>query len=151
MKLREVRRALFGGFAIYVLVAACSGAEDARVAGAGGSSGHDAGMLDAIADALTDPVGEAEAGTPPDVATEPCDKVGDIGGTMFVYAEHAYPGKTVADLAPIAIAAHFTAGAAFAGYEHSTVAGTYLAAGKVAVNCGPQSAPTFDSVTFVLP
>lgn len=142
MKLRDVVRSTLGACFVYLLVAACSGAEDS-LSSEGSGGGHDGGVWDAV----TDPVGDAQAGDP-EVATEHCDKSFISGNTTFVYAEHSFAGRNLNDLGRAVAIRHDASGqTAFPpGYEHQ-LAGLWVAEGRVAAHC---QSPT-DTITFVLP
>lgn len=145
MQIKNAAKVFGGACVVYLAMAAC-GASDHVATGkdAGASSASSAGG-GSIFDALTDPVSEAKAGSPPDVATEKCDKFGtNSAGTTFYYAEHSYPGKTSAELLLVAVGLSFT-NAALPDYEMQQ--GTpWIKDGYVALLCGQNT-----QVTFVLP
>jgi|GEM_PF-6705736 len=166
MRVKESLRVFGGAVVVYMAIAACgasgggsSGADDGGPAassssGASGSASSSAGgggLLDAIADALTNPVKDAKAGPlPPLVATELCDKAFTYpGGAVGKAAIHAYPGKLVNDLAAIQVVDHsgsYTGtaeGVAYTGAAKANI--VYLADGSVAAVCGG------GSMTFILP
>jgi hypothetical protein len=111
-------------------------------------------LVDAIVDGVANPVSEASA-APLDVATEPCNKTGTVNGSSFVYAVHEYPGKTVQDLSALRVVSHFVSGPqrpTIAGVAFEQQAGVpFLRDGFAAAFCGASGAPTYDSVTFILP
>jgi hypothetical protein len=100
----------------------------------------------ALADALANPVPEASAQTlAPIVATENCDKTGQVGGTTVFYAEHAFPGKTANQLAGVQT---LLTGSDVPGYTQSQGLAS-VRDGYAAVYCSAvSSAPTM-SVTFI--
>jgi hypothetical protein len=152
----EVLRALAAGALIYVVMAACSGKGGQDSAGAGVSGVDDAGSdregNSGMFDALTDPVPEAHGGTPPEVATEPCNVTNPEAGAGFLWAVHAYAGKTVNDLSGVRALAHIpsspssTSGSNLPGFDYHIVE-VQLKEGAAAVYCGGN----YDSVTFILP
>ncbi len=150
MRLTHVFRSLASGFVLYVVMAAC-GASDNIVASM--SDGGDVGdaLVDALGDALVNPVGDAKADPlPPDVATESCTKVLKFGGVDSYVAEHAYPGKTAAELSLVQTV---IASTALEGYTMQVSVGHYVRDGFVAQYCGAVSGGTAISsgkVTFVL-
>jgi hypothetical protein len=149
--------------------------------GAGGATGSpDVGVggatladssLGGLLDALTNPVPEAAAALPPDIATEACSvqvvvPPSTAGGmTMtYYYAVHNYPGKSITDLATVHVVLHVSAATSLAtfppGYENAAYGYALVKAGAVAVNCGMTmqvnngsvtDTRTYDSVTFILP
>ncbi|AKV04570.1 hypothetical protein AKJ09_11233 [Labilithrix luteola] len=143
---------------LYVVMAAC-GASDRAAGlaasnddGGGGGSVDASEIVDAFVDSMTNPVGDAKADPlPPDVATEKCDKILKYGGvTDYYVAEHAYPGKTAAELALV----HFTITAPnyLEGYSLQFGSGGYVRDGSVAVMCDMvNGTPSTKTVTFVLP
>ncbi len=167
MRLSNVLRSLGSGAALYLVMAACSASDSVLSAGNGGGAGGTGGdgglgaTVDAFADALTDalwsPVNDANAETlPPDVATVPCNTSGTYAGQGSYFAVKAYPGKTKADLSALRMTAHHantntrpTVGAEV--YEDQLGAFAFVRDGVAAAYCGASSAPTYDSVTFVMP
>jgi len=164
MRLVEVARMVGGAVAVYLVMAACSAGSGGTSSNAGGSSSGTASSSSgsskgdgsgSLIDALTDPVGEAQAGLPPITATEMCGHTyAPSAGTTCFYAEHAFPGYTVAQLAFVVADAHMTAtamanGAGPTGYADSLVT-PYVRDGYAAVFCGC-TASGFDQVTFYLP
>jgi hypothetical protein len=171
MRVEDIARSLAGGVVVYVVMAACSGSQDApgRADVAGGSGGmqmsavdaagsggavaeREAGILESLVDALAEPVAEAKAALPPDIATEQCNKTASYNGGAgyYMYAEHLYPGKTINDLANIRVVTHLTPASPFPGYEYQT-GGAYLANGRAAVPCGTNGSTSSDSIVFILP
>jgi hypothetical protein len=154
MKIGQVLRTLGSGTALYFVMAAC-GASD-RVGGpvgsdGGGASSDGADIIDALVDELGNPVKEAAAGPlPPDVATESCTKMVKYNGaTDYYVAEHAYPGKLVADLTAVRVALTPTV-VPVGTYTHQMTT-TFLSDGVVGVLCTPVSAGASTwTVTFVL-
>ena len=140
-----------GSVVVYLAVAACgSGAR--LVATNDASAPQDSSIVDAIVDAVTDPVPEAQAGLPPIVAVEPCNKTFVISSTTWVYAEHAFPGKTKTDLASVQTLTHYLPGQMPAPPGYSEELGLPWARdGYSAQLCGTQPTPSVDSVTFILP
>jgi hypothetical protein len=114
-------------------------------------------VADVVADIL-DPVKDADGYVPPGSVTtfdeEFCTNsyAYTAGSTTVIvlYAEHAYPGKSVQDLARVAAIAHLRTGIGYVpGYEHYVNAPPLAKDGYVAYPCGYQSDPTYDRVTFV--
>jgi hypothetical protein len=152
-KLNEIGRALAAGALVYVVMAACSSktAQDTTGSGVGvdeaGTDTGNGGWLDA----LLDPATEARAADP-DIVTEPCNVTHAEAGPGFVWAVHAYPGKTVNELSAVRALAHIpdmpsgTSGSSLPGYNYH-VAPVQLKDGSAAVYCGG----SYDSVTFILP
>jgi hypothetical protein len=154
-KLNEIGRALAAGALVYVVVAACGNktAEDTAGAGVGvDEAGSDTGSSGGWLDALTDPTTEARAAAPADIVTEPCNVTHPDASPGFVWAVHAYPGKTVNELSAVRALAHIpdmpssTSGSSLPGYSYHT-AQVQLKDGSAAVYCGGN----YDSVTFILP
>ncbi len=145
MRAKEVVRAVVGACAVYLAMAACSAHEQA-----GAAADHGAGQDAATGlDALTNPVPEAQAGPAgADVAVEKCDKPGPMSGTSATfYAEHAYPGKSVTDLARVTVVVHAAQPFPFAAGDYQDiVASPYVKSGAAAFPCGEGQ-----SLTFVLP
>ena len=106
-------------------------------------------MVDAIIDALTDPVKEAMA-APPDVAIETCNKSYVSGVTTIYYAEHSYPGKLVNDLSAVRVIAHVPGASPIPGPYHDYVTTPIIRDGAAAITCGANAA-VYDKVTFILP
>jgi hypothetical protein len=131
----RVRKALewFGGSVlVYVLAAACSGAEGQRSANSGQDGGTATGstgtgglasggtdptanggamggtsVLDAAVDAIVDPVPDADAQTlPPEAVEETCSKTVTLGSYTYAFAEHEYAGKTKEELAGVRVLIH---------------------------------------------
>jgi hypothetical protein len=142
MRFAVVARSLVSGLVVYVLAAACGASEKAAmVADDGGDPGQ---VADAFVDELGRPVREASA-EEADVAEEKCDK--SAGATAF--AVHAYPGKSVRDLARVVALVHRAAGGdTIAGEPFPSIQmNAQIRAGAVAAQCyGPS-----DTVTFALP
>ena len=114
------------------------------LAGCGSSSS--APSITADRDAA--PLDGSTAGvTPPDVATERCTNVYDAG-PGYLYAEHAYPGKTTTDLAALRVVVHYVVPQV--GYSQSTST-ALVRDGSAAVECGTAASPLIDTVTFILP
>src|SRR5262245_55163264 len=108
--MRDVLKILAGSFAVYICMAACAASDSGRVAstsnggaglggsglggdggggGAMGGTGRDASPVDALIDALIDPVPAADA-APADVRETSCST---MDGAV-AYAVMDYPGKT---------------------------------------------------------
>jgi hypothetical protein len=147
---------VLGSIIVYVAMAACGGGPDPLVsngkdAGTDGQSLDSTSPVDAMLDALTDPVKEASA-APPDVAVEQCDKISNLTGSQVLYAEHAYPNKTVVQLAGVVGVAHMKSVATQTLPSYSdAVLPVQLRPGFAAVVCGPPGPNGYDTVTFVLP
>lgn len=136
MKLGHIARSSAAGAIIYVAMAACASSDHGQTAGADGGS------------LTTSPVPNASAAPSPasvDVATEECSKPMTLSGQAWVYAEHAYAGASLEDLAASVTAV--AAGSGPPGYDRSTTF-LYPKAGAVAVPCGPAGGQV-TSVTFV--
>jgi hypothetical protein len=130
---------LGGSIVTYVVVAACAGSANTTP---GGGGARDSGSL---LDAMTNPVPDAMA-SPQTVAVEPCDKSYVYSGTTITYAEHLFPGKSMADLVSVTVIYATTLGAP-PGYANSTSHDTWIRDGAVFGACTPGA----QSVTFVLP
>jgi hypothetical protein len=144
---------LGGSVSIYAAMAACSAASGPHWTSGrdGGSSGGSSGAATgdgagAIIDALTDPVGEAQAA--PQTTTVNCNQQFMVGSVPEWYAEQAYPGMTTTQLASLVAILHDGSGSAFLipGYTDEQI-GARLRDGYAAVVCSNSS----QSVTFVLP
>jgi len=153
MRIAHIARTLGAGAALYVAMAACSASDQV---GSSPDAGLDA-FLDAVADSVTAPVKDAKAETlPPDVVTEPCDKVGMIGNTQYQFASHSYIGATIVDLSALRAVGHYSpkgnlkATVGPGVFEH-TQAPVLLRANEAVVWCGPLGSETFDSVQFIRP
>ncbi len=151
MHIRTFVASIAGAAAVYVVVAACgtsspSSSSTSAASSAGGS------VVDAIVDQLTSPVPDALAGpTPPDVADESCTKTfTPPSGPAQLYAEHAYPGKTAADLGAVHVVVTSTASLVLPGYD-SFATTPYVRDGAAAVPCGAVGASNYSKVTFILP
>lgn len=147
----KILRTLASGAVLYVVMAACGSSDRVSdvVAGDGGIVGSDGDVVDALVDALVNPVKEASAAEPPDVATEPCDKMLKYNNADWYVAEHAYPGKTAAELASVRVVFPTNA---LAGYGQQVTVGQFVKDGSAATICGPVSnGPPAFSYTFILP
>lgn len=169
MRAIDVVGSLSGSVVLYVAMAACGAPAGSGRAGelststgaggtANGASGAGSqgsgGVLGGLVDAMTNPVADAHAALPPDVATEPCNKRAHIGdsGIDYLYAEHAYPGKTKADLTALRQLGHLTSAyVVLPGYADIAGLGAYVRDGIAAVFCGSSQAPIYDTITFILP
>lgn len=149
MRLNDSFKFLGGGAAVYLVFVACGG-------GGSGGAPFDAGGL---LDALTDPVSEASA-APPLVVDAQCTTTVTDGASIAYYAEAQFPGKTVTELARVAVAGQVAVGfqgvAYPAGYTHAHATGlTTIRDGAVATYCGSEYQGTvqsvFTQVRFVLP
>jgi len=164
--LKQTLKILIAGCAVYVGMAACSAADTGsqRLAGAGGSSagtvsigGTGGGLvdsgLDAIADALTDPVGDADA-APSAVVTAQCDRTFRGAGASYdtLYAEAAFAGMGVNDLADVRVVLNYAEAQQIPGYT-AAASIPQLRPGFAAVLCGYDLASSVipSSVTFILP
>ena len=87
------------------------------------------------------------------VANESCSHTYTSGSQTLSYAEHAYPGLTMHELASIQIVGHLSGQQSPpAGYSHALAsASPFVRDGAVAVVCGDKAASRYDSVTFLLP
>ena len=139
MRLTQILLPLSGAFFIYVVMAACGGSGTNRGGGSPGAGG-------------ATPVPDAFAGTPANVATEPCSTSLEGGD----YAVHAYPGLTAQDLAGVQTLCHmpFHESGVPADYPYMlpglwTV--TLVKDGSVAMQCRNSAFNLCDSVTFILP
>lgn len=146
----------FGGACVvYLAVAACSAATS-------GDGGHDEASAPSGARSgdvsPLDPVPRAEAAGE-ETATEPCDK--SAGG--WIYAEHAFPGRSAVELARVVPLAS-SPDAYFPGYSQMVVLSAAFGVpalvvrdGSVAVLCGMENSEDRGAkaratrVTFVLP
>jgi len=130
-----------------------------------GGSSQDSGLRDALADAITDPTPDADAAEPtgPTSFDEPCDiDIEYAPGSHIFFADHAFPGKTKAELSAIRVVLTFDEDIAKRsptlappGYFSETSAQLLLRDdGTVATWCGSgTSASSFiaKTVTFVVP
>lgn len=159
MNVRRTLGVFASGTIVYGVVAACSAGGGAG----GGEASRDAGFFDALVrdadallDALVNPTPDANAGPlPPTVNVEACTLVVPYGGSNFLYAEHAYPGKTAVELSAVRAIVTYPAGSpSTASWPpgYLTYSGTpYVKDGAVAVSCGVQGGAVAQSATFVLP
>jgi hypothetical protein len=116
--------------------------------------------------ASTKPATVAAQASTLDVATEACSNMMPTvpvdGGFGYVYAAHAYPGLTAAQLSQVRVIGHIAAGGTSPlGYVYGVPRdqeikydAMFVNDGSVAVICGtqttPPSAPWYDTVTFTL-
>lgn len=110
----------------------------------GGSSGAmitDA-SFDAIMDALTDPVPDADAQTTDDT-------VSCVAGPLFATATKEYPGATVRELANIIV--YGTLINTNGGVTHGRPTDVTFRDGAVVVSCGAISTQVYSSITFIRP
>jgi hypothetical protein len=121
-------RLVVGSIVVYAIVACGSAATGPsfveRAVDASSPNPFDAaGMVGAVRDALANPVREASAqALAPIVATETCNKTGQVGGVPVLYAEHAFPGKTATQLAGVQVlVAVDPASSNIPGYSQSQV------------------------------
>ena len=139
-----VRRAI-----LRLLLAALAGACGSAAAGLGE---RDAGPVDAWAQSSVDDAwtaGTSEAAPPaPVTATEACTRVSG----PYLYAEHAFPGRTAAQLAAGRAVGHLTISAMTLPnfYTRETTA-ILVRDGYAAASCGLASSPAFDAVDFTAP
>ncbi len=104
-------------------------------------------------DIRTDMYVEPKVGAEPEPAAESkvesvverCDK---IMGT-YRYAEHAYPGVPMSDLALVIPVLVYPGPDAPDGYEHLVAVSTFVKDGAVAYRCSGVNTPESFSVTFV--
>lgn len=103
-------------------------------------------------DAIVNPVPDAIAAPGAIVATESCSKTFVYQTTTYVFAEHAFVGKTKTDLTTLSVSVHFTSANPLTppGYSDQQ-SGAYVRDGYASVLCGAQTNPVIDSVTFILP
>ena len=139
LRIAHTARTLLSGTALYLVMAAC-GASDKGVAAVAGDGGFVA-ALDAMGDAISDPVRDARADPlPPDIATETCSANSPIvkyGGADSYIVEHAYPGKTVQELALVRVVGESPS---LGGYTHRVgghYGDVYIKNGSVGVPCWP--------------
>jgi hypothetical protein len=174
MHIKKVLGGLLSGAGIYAVMAACSaggggGGEAGGPAGpmaSGqpiGSDSSSGGFVDAFLDELVSPVPDAKAGptapTPPDIAVETCTASYSQNYTnVSHFAEHAYPGKTVTDLAMVRVVAHLVRPqdmwTGSVPMENQVPATIVIRDGMVAVWCGFAGGggpAIYDKVTFILP
>lgn len=150
MKLRHVCRSLASGAVIYIAMAACGAAESANapLVDDGGGGGSLDALVDSFVDEVASPVKDAKAGPlAPLTFDEPCDKDIQISGTTAKGAVHAFPGKTVNDLALLRVVIPIS-GISFGGvpFDRATAADIFLSPGAALVAC-----TAGQTVTFVLP
>jgi hypothetical protein len=162
---RDTSLIFAGSAALYIAMVSCSASSGGTSAAGPGpthdSGGFDAGSLvdafrDVISDVLgTDVVRDASAQTPTAV-TATCNVrvLSEAGTTNVVYAEAAFPGKTVEQLANVAVIFPIRPGSRVPpGYTHNFSSIFVLKPGSVAVYCGVDSTPDVinSQVTVVLP
>jgi hypothetical protein len=138
---------------------AVSGAAGNAEGGGTGSGGspvepRDAGLVDALVDAIRPPIRDAEA-APPQVFTVQCDvEVPQANGVSHFFAEQAFPGLSVEQLAGVSVVFRYKAEYAKDGYAHQVALAT-LKPGSARAFCGAQAtggadAIPYESATFVL-
>ena len=149
-----VLRSLVSGLCVYVVAAACAATEHHLSTADGGVvdlGDAIAELPDVVADALSNPVGEAEAAPSlsVDVATEPCSTVLRYGSGEAYFAVHAYPGRSRVELSAVRA---IVRSELVPDYPDSVGAAVFVRDGSVAAFCGltGSGAPQY-SVTFVLP
>lgn len=104
------------------------------------------------------PGARGEQGPPGPIAVPaavevPCDQMLNDPSGAQIYAEHLYPGRTIADLASVR-ALGYRENTAAPGVPTSYLSESvtvHVADGRAAVACGLASGPLFVSVTFVGP
>jgi hypothetical protein len=160
MHMKRVIELLLGSTLIYVVVAACSGS--ARNASGGnnpdGSTMTD--LLHSTFDAMANPVSDANAAGMLDVATETCGNLTKTnpGSSIQLYAEHQYPGRTMAELARVIVLACATSDQTWrdmlpTGYDCFHPNPEYISVhdGGVAIECDGNAGNGIDHYVFVLP
>lgn len=114
------------------------------------SSVSDGGALER--DAIAGPSGDG-AGPPsplaPDLATEQCSQNYVLDGLTYLYAEHAYPGKSMTDLARVTALGHTLPGMNQVDNWPAETRSVSVRDGYVAVSCGTTAVQVLDSVIFV--
>lgn len=168
MRVVRMAQMVAGSALTYLVVAACGGGKGtlptgARgdealpdgaplAAGLDGDTATDEGVTGAdspgsILDAITNPEGEAQAATPPDIATETCSHT--VNNTT--YAEHLYPGKTADQLTLVSARLRYAQPPpplGSLGYQdQNATSALMIKDGAVAVVCGA----SVDHVVFILP
>lgn len=145
MRWGYVGGSVLGAAAIYVCAAACS----ASSSGGGGALEDARAAVDALLDQIASPVADAKADTPPlQTATEACDKTYACNTVQCLYAEHAFPGRTAAELRTVIAQATFLpVVSAPAGYTVMNVP-VFIKDGSVATYCGTTATPAYQSITF---
>lgn len=142
---------LAAGIAVYGAVAACSAAGTTSAGqGRDGGPGAIVGALvdaaHAAVDALANPVPTASAAPLPlQVDVEPCNVEGANG---VLYAEHAYPGRSAAELSATRAIVSPAGQSYFPPGYVGIVGNTVVRDGSAAVQCGIKSQPA-PTVTFV--
>jgi hypothetical protein len=127
--------------ALWCVLAACSSVP--------GTTGDDTHGTDATGSSDSAP--HVDAAPTTQIDTESCTHSASFGGTTANYAEHAYPGKTVADLAGLVVRWHVVDGNGYTlpGYTHE-LGMPYIKDGFAAAICGYTTVQYFDSVDFIL-
>jgi hypothetical protein len=158
---------LVGSVVVYVVVACGSAVSGVHGQGDDGGTVDDAtnggsddalggGSSSGLMDALANPVRDAKAqALPPITATESCDKQvpSTNGAITYLFAEHAFPGKSVNDLAGVRTVLHYagTIPNNPSGYNDAQGIAS-LRTGYATVLCGAvQGTSNPTSVTFILP
>ena len=146
MNIRRVIEFSVAGCAVYALVSACGGGSSGGGLLADAASEVFGGGGGWLGDALSDPVPDAKA-APPDVKEAACQ--GQAGGAF--YADVAFPGKTVTELALVGVLVHFPQ--VPNGYEWVTPNQYSVKDGMVHVYCYTDTtgSPKADGVRVVLP
>ena len=153
MKISSVLSALSSGTLLYLVMAACSASDGSRgtSSGAAGSEGgaSSGSVVDGMVGNAVNPVPSASAapGVPaPTVSVEQCDKTYAFNGTTYRYAEHSYPGSSIAEMASVRVLVSFPAGTSFPTGYSTLVTNAYVKDGAASFPCGEQT-----SLTFVKP
>jgi hypothetical protein len=128
---------LIGGIAVYVAMASCGSEAPTTSPGVAPAQAQTAIAAAAI--------------------TEQCSNVGNMGGSVTLYAEHAFPGKTAAELAGLRVLGHVAPTGKSGmlvqqpGYDYmSAQYDLVVKDGSAAVYCGNQAPdPFFDFVIFL--
>lgn len=150
MRSKETVKFFGAGVLVYVAMAACGATASDHASSASAPTDASPALLDAIADAIVQPVDSASAATPPTTVTEPCSATLDCGppaGTQCVGASHSYPGATMIELASVIALGHLASNAPV-GYQNMQVS-AYVADGAVFAPC--KNGVNFDTVTFIRP
>jgi hypothetical protein len=159
MQIAHVLRTFGGGLVVYVVTAACgsSGGGETASTRDGGQATDGQGIVDAIVNPVTEAAAADSTPSAPvaDVAEEPCNKRVVVDNLTLVYAEHAYPGRSIVDLGRVDVVYHFPVGVKLGlpGFADLASKNVFLKPELATAPCGQEAttANIATSVTFILP